>query len=107
MKPKITEPKTSTAFLQRSIQLQSERGEEYEGKGKQERSFSKIATAFNAITGKDITPAEVALILQITKMVRQCSQDRYHKDSCEDMVSYASLTAELWYEQYKKDEVKT
>jgi hypothetical protein len=101
-----SEPKTSINFLQKAISLQEERGNEYEGQGKQERSFNKISIAFNTITGKNITPAEVALLLQIVKDVRQFSQDRYHQDSIEDSVSYASLKAELLYEQYK-DEIKT
>lgn len=106
IRPKINQPKTSIAFLQKAIELQAERGNEYEGKGKQERSFNKISIAFNAITDKNITPAEVALLLQILKDTRQFSANRFHSDSIEDSVSYASLKAELLYEQYK-DEVKT
>jgi len=97
---KITEPKTAKGFLQMSIQLQNERGAEYESKVKEERSFSKIATAFNSITTKTITPAEVALLLQIVKDVRQFGKDRYHADSVVDSVSYSSLKAEELYKQY-------
>ena len=45
----------------------TERGQQYDiGK---ERSGT-VAAAFNAITGKDLTPAEVYLVLQITRDVR-------------------------------------
>ena len=60
-----------------------------------------MATAFNAITGKSLTPAEVCLVLQIVKDVRQWSQDRLHEDSVLDGVSYASLKGEELYKQYK------
>ena len=96
---KIVQPKTAVGFLQQAIQLQQERGGEYEGQ-ETERSFNKISIAFNAITGKDITPAEVALILQILKDVRQFASNRFHADSIVDAVSYSSLKAELLHIQY-------
>lgn len=95
----IKQPKTASAFLVKAKQLQDERGKDYD-KGA-ERSFSKIASAFNAITGKEVTGAEVALLLQILKDVRQFSADRFHGDSIEDCIAYASLKAELLYQQYE------
>lgn len=95
----IKQPKTASAFLVKAKQLQDERGKDYD-KGA-ERSFSKIASAFNAITGKELTGAEVALLLQILKDVRQFSADRFHGDSVEDCIAYASLKAELLYQQYE------
>ena len=92
---------TSIDFLNACKRIQEERAGEYETEGG-ERSFEKISTAFNAITGKDLTPAEVALIFQILKDVRFFSQDRYHHDSVVDCISYASLKAELLYNQYHK-----
>lgn len=89
----------SVNFLERAIEIQKERGAEYE-QDTGERSFEKLAIIFNAKTGKDITAAEVALLLQDLKDVRQWSQDKYHTDSVEDCVSYASLKAELLFEQY-------
>lgn len=59
-----------------------------------ERSASKTAQAFNAITGKDITESEVWLILQLLKDVRQWSREEYHQDSAEDCIAYAALKAE-------------
>jgi hypothetical protein len=91
---------TSTDFLRRAIELQGERGAEYENNEGTERSFDKIATAFNSITSKDVTPAEIALIFTLLKLVRQWSADRYHPDSPEDAVSYMALTAEELFRQY-------
>ena len=91
--------KNSLYFLQKSIDVQKERGEEYEGDG-QERSFQKMATVFNTKTGKDLTAAHMALIMQDLKDIRFFSSDRYHEDSLLDGVSYASLKAELAAQQY-------
>jgi hypothetical protein len=92
----------SIDILNKVQEIQATRGKEYEKQkeGTKERSFNKVATAFNAITGKDITPAEVALMLQVLKDVRQWSTDSLHEDSIVDCVSYASLKGELLYEQY-------
>lgn len=83
---------TADTLLTNAAQLLQQRGESYDS-GK-ERNAGKIAAAFNAITGKDITPAEVYLLLQILKDVRQWANKGYHKDSAEDCISYAALKAE-------------
>lgn len=88
-------------FLQACLSVQQERGQDYEGKST-ERSFVKVAAAFNAITGKNITAAEVCLLQQILKDVRQWADDRLHPDSVLDSVSYASLKAEELVNQYKE-----
>ena len=90
--------KKAKDFLEQSIAVQTERGATYDTP-EGERSFQKTATAFNAITGKCISAAEVALLLQILKDVRQWASGTYHEDSALDCVSYASLKAEeLAYE---------
>lgn len=99
--------KSAVNFMKEAEQILIERGQEYEKEQgeKEERSFASIAVAFNAITGKDLSPAEVALLLQILKDVRQFSQKRFHKDSAVDCINYAALKAELLVEQYgEKDE---
>ena len=100
----INQPKTAIMFLKKAEQLMLERGKEYNGKLKKERSFTSVATAFTAITNKPITPAEVCLMLQILKNVRQWSQDRFHADSVEDCVTYTSLMAEELYKQYGEED---
>ncbi len=95
--------RTAVDFLNKCINLQTERGKEYNTKDKQEeRSFAAVATIFNTKTGKNITAAEVCLLLQDLKDVRQWSQDRFHADSVEDSVSYASLKAEELSKQYNE-----
>lgn len=59
-----------------------------------ERSMGKTITAFNAVTGRDLSEAEGWLLLQILKDVRLFQRPGYHADSAEDCVAYAALKAE-------------
>jgi len=70
-----------------------ERGKQYDSPGG-ERSMGRCVTAFNALTGRDLTEAEGWLLLQILKDVRQWSRPEYHRDSAEDCIAYAALKAE-------------
>ena len=94
----------SIEILQKAQEIQTQRGKEYELQqgGKQERSFNKLAEIFNLKTGKNITGAEVALLLQDLKDIRQWSTDKLHEDSIIDCVSYASLKGELLYNTKKQ-----
>lgn len=87
-------------LLEQGKQIMQQRGSEYEADSEQERSFGAVAACFNAKTGKNITAAEIALILQDLKDVRQWSQDRLHEDSVIDCVNYAALKGEELYKQY-------
>lgn len=88
------EPKNSTYFLQAAIDVQAERGKQYDSPGG-ERSMGRTVQAFNAITGRDLTEAEGWLLLQVLKDVRQWQNpDKFHEDSALDCVAYASLKAE-------------
>lgn len=87
-------------FLTTAAEIQTERGKQYDSPGG-ERSAPKIAAAFNAITGRDLTAAEVYLLLQVTKDVRQWTTASYHHDSALDCVSYAALKAEALAEEQK------
>lgn len=89
------------ALLQSGIDLIDQRGAEYDKNGA-ERSFEAVAICFNAKTGKDITAAEVCLLLQDLKDVRQWSDDRLHEDSVIDCVNYAALKGEELHKQYSK-----
>jgi len=87
--------------LAECVRIQSDRGTEYDKAGQQERSFTRVADAFNAITGKNITPAEVCLIQQVLKDVRQWSNpNRLHKDSVIDGVNYGALKSEELFKQF-------
>ena len=86
--------KTSTYFLQAAIDVQAERGKQYDAPDGT-RSMVKTVQAFNAITGHTLTEAEGWLLMQIVKDVRQWQNpDKYHEDSALDGVAYASLKAE-------------
>lgn len=92
-------PKDSKYYLQAAIDIQVERGEQYDSK-EGERSMGKTIKAFNAITGNNLTEPEGWLLLQILKDVRQWTTKYIHEDSALDCVSYAALKAEaLLYNQ--------
>ena len=87
--------KSSTDYLQEAMDVQVERGKQYDATGSGERSFKATAEAFNAITGASLKGSDVCLILQCLKDIRQYSDPtRLHEDSLLDKVSYASLWAE-------------
>jgi len=88
-------PKTSVEYLNRAVEVQTERAKEYnqsvEGG---ERSMTDIVAAFNALTGHKVTETEGWMFLQILKMKRLMTGRRHHEDSALDNVSYAALVAE-------------
>lgn len=95
----------ATDFLDAAKRHQSERGQTYEySTGSGERSATRVAIAFNAITGRlgteQIKGSDVLLILQCLKDVRQYSAPGFHQDSAEDKVSYGALHAELLAHEY-------
>tara|TARA_B100000929_G_scaffold108179_2_gene85751 strand:- start:8772 stop:9143 length:372 start_codon:yes stop_codon:yes gene_type:complete len=82
-------------LLQKAAETQADRGKEYDKNKEQERSFAKVATAFNAITGRDLSPEEICLMMVVLKNVRQFSNpNRVHFDSLLDAVSYQALMGE-------------
>lgn len=89
----------STEFLQAAIDVQAERGVTYD-KPTGERSMGATVTAFNAITGRDLSEAEGWLLLQTLKDVRQWQNpSKYHHDSALDGVAYSALKAEALSEE--------
>ena len=80
-------------WLEKAIDIQKERGKNYDKN--EERSAGKVADIFNILRDKDLTEADVFLILQILKQVRYCQHfDNPHEDSLLDNIAYASLFAE-------------
>ncbi|WP_276755630.1 DUF6378 domain-containing protein [Pseudoalteromonas marina] len=87
--------KKSIDYLNECMEVQKQRGEQYDSTGTGERSFNAAAKAFNAMTGQNLKGSDVCLILTCVKAVRQYSDPaRVHEDSLLDLVSYASLWAE-------------
>jgi hypothetical protein len=89
----------SHEFLQAAINVQSERGKQYD-KPTGERSMGATISAFNCITGRTLEESDGWLILSLLKLVRQAQNpEQYHHDSALDFVAYASLYAEAASEQ--------
>lgn len=92
------QPLDANEHLELASKLLGERGKEYDrnsgDKTGRERSGGRVAEAFNAITGKDLTAAEVYLLLQCVKDVRQWSAPAFHPDSAVDSVAFAALKSE-------------
>lgn len=85
--------KSAVDFLNKAAEIMEERGKQYD-QPTGERSMGKAVSAFNVITGQDLSEAEGWLLLQILKDVRQWQRPAYHADSAEDCVAYAALKAE-------------
>lgn len=89
----------STEFLQSAMDVQKERGEQYD-KPSGERSMGATVLAFNAITGNTLEESDGWMLLGLLKLVRQSQNpEKYHHDSALDFVAYASLYAEAASEQ--------
>ena len=80
-------------WLDEAAKIQDDRAKEYDKD--EERSAAAVANIFNTLRKKDLTEADVFLMLQILKLVRFCSNpEEPHMDSLLDNVSYAALFAE-------------
>ena len=89
----------SNEFLQAAIDVQKERGAQYD-KPSGERSMGATVAAFNCITGNNLKEQEGWMLLGLLKLVRQSQNpEKYHHDSALDFVAYASLYAEAASEQ--------
>lgn len=89
----------STEFLQAAIDVQAERGKQYD-KPSGERSMGATISAFNCITGFTLEESDGWMLLGLLKLVRQSQNpEQYHHDSALDFVAYASLYAESASEQ--------
>jgi hypothetical protein len=89
----------SHEFLQAAIDVQAERGKQYD-KPTGERSMGATISAFNCITGRTLEESDGWLLLSLLKLVRQAQNpEQYHHDSALDFVAYASLYAEAASEQ--------
>ena len=89
---KLPEPKAAE-LLGRAAAHMHDRASTYD-EPEGERSMGKIVTAFNAITGRDLTESEGWMFMQQVKLVRLFTRSDYHADSAEDNIAYAALLAE-------------
>lgn len=96
----------STEFLQAAIDVQAERGKQYD-KPSGERSMAATVSAFNCITGSMLEESDGWMFLGLLKLVRQSQNpEQYHHDSALDFVAYASLYAEAASEQCGQKEAQ-
>ena len=79
-------------YLLKAAAIMEERVKQYDSP-QGERSMEDTITAFNAITGYQLTEANGWLLLALLKMVRD-NKNEAHEDSCLDLVAYAALYAE-------------
>lgn len=87
-------PRTAIEFLDKADSMMCERAAEYDKPGG-ERSMRQMVTAFNAITGRDLSETEGWLMMKLLKDVRLFSNRKVaHMDSLIDGVSYSALMAE-------------
>lgn len=84
---------SAPGFLREAISVMEQRGQQYDTEGG-ERSFEAAADTFNAITGYEITAADVALVQVCIKLVRSQSREEPHRDSLLDAVAYMALHGE-------------
>ena len=59
-----------------------------------ERSMGKAITAFNAISGYELTESDGWLLMAVLKAVRAQTRQEPHGDSIEDLIAYAALYGE-------------
>lgn len=90
---KAEKMKTAPGLLAAAAALMVERGAQYD-RPKGERSMAATVSAYNAVTGQQITEANGWLLMALLKMVRDNQREAPHKDSIEDLVAYASLYGE-------------
>lgn len=87
-------------FLRKAADLLETRAKEYDKQGG-ERSIPSAVTAFNAITGKTLSPQEGWLFMHLVKKVRlHTNKKAFHQDSAEDSIAYDALEAEEFFNRY-------
>lgn len=91
-KPTLS-PLTVEDFFEEAGAKLVERGRDYDAPNG-ERSGSKVAAAFTALTGIRLGASEIYLILQLVKDARQWSCPKYHEDSAVDGIAFSVLKAE-------------
>lgn len=91
--PVLLLSQTAPDLMRAGISIMEERAREY-GAPQGERSIPAIVTAFNAITGHELTEAQGWLFMQLLKNVRMFAAPSFHRDSAIDGINYCALMAE-------------
>ena len=83
---------TAASMLTAALGQMEDRAKTYDAPGG-ERSMGKTVSAFNTITGLQLSEEQGWLFMEILKQVRS-QQGNYRADNYEDMVAYAALRGE-------------
>lgn len=85
---------TAHDLLAEAAEIMEERGKQYDQEGG-ERSMAKTVSAFNIITGHQLSEADGWMFMDVLKSVRLFSvRDETHADSVKDKIAYAALLGE-------------
>lgn len=91
-RPVETTQVTAASMLTAALGHMEDREKTYDAPGG-ERSMGKTVSAFNTITGLQLSEEQGWLFMEILKQVRS-QQGNYRADNYEDMVAYAALRGE-------------
>lgn len=83
---------TAHSICQAAMGHMDDRATTYDQKGG-ERSMGKTVTAFNALTGHQLTEEQGWLLMELLKCARS-QQGKYRADNYEDATAYAALRGE-------------
>ena len=92
---KLTNTVTAHSICQAAMGHMDDRATTYDQKGG-ERSMGKTVTAFNALTGHQLTEEQGWLLMELLKCARS-QQGNYRADNYEDATAYAALRGEAAY----------
>jgi len=84
---------TANQLLNKAASHMQARAATYD-KPEGERSMAATVTAYNAVTGQNITESHGWLLMSILKMVRDNQRNEPHTDSVEDLIAYSALYGE-------------
>ena len=88
----LTNAVTAHTICQAAMGHMDDRATTYDQKGG-ERSMGKTVTAFNALTGHQLTEDQGWLLMELLKCARS-QQGNYRADNYEDATAYAALRGE-------------
>jgi len=84
---------TANQLLNKAASHMQARAATYD-KPEGERSMAATVTAYNAVTGQNITESHGWLLMSLLKMVRDNQRTEPHTDSIEDLIAYSALYGE-------------
>jgi len=94
---------TANQLLNKAASHMQARAATYD-KPEGERSMAATVTAYNAVTGQNITESHGWLLMSLLKMVRDNQRTEPHTDSVEDLIAYSALYGEARLNSIKTGE---